>query len=152
MFNLHLVGFLESISSALCLKMSLTQFSPKWGFSPIQVKPGFSPVCGLNLPTLNRNNIYNHIDMCMCLHCICNISCARLLICSYNKLQITRIKLLWNAFLYSFLTNIIRSKIYFYCFYLKYDVVCVYLCVCVSVCKRRYIVDDRPPLKANDNQ
>jgi len=34
MFNLHLVGFLETISGALCLKMSLTQFSPKWGFSP----------------------------------------------------------------------------------------------------------------------
>jgi len=33
-------------------KMSLTQFSPKWGFIPTQVKPGFSPAGGLNLPTL----------------------------------------------------------------------------------------------------
>jgi len=48
MFNLHLVGFLESISSALHLKMSLTQFSSKWGFS----QTGLNPAGGLNLPTL----------------------------------------------------------------------------------------------------
>jgi len=49
---MHLVGFLESISGALCLKMSVTQFSLKWGFSPTRVKPGFSPAGGLNPPTL----------------------------------------------------------------------------------------------------
>jgi len=42
MFNLHLVGLLESISGALCI-MGLTQFSPT----------RLNPAGGLNLPTLS---------------------------------------------------------------------------------------------------